>query len=188
VPDGVIDANDQVVLGSGLPGINFGLSGRVEYKGWDLTVSTFGALKYKVSDDIYNSINSCYRYGNKDVNLLDANKFSADGSTYLSDVPRTYLVTTNASLEWNDLFSSRKIQNANYWKISNVEIGYNFKDDWFNGIVSGVRVYVSGQNLATITKYHGYNVDYAGATFTPGNNFCSFPTPRTFMAGLKASF
>ena len=188
VPDGVIDANDQVVLGSGLPGINFGLSGRVEYNGWDLTVSTFGALKYKVSDDIYNSINSCYRYGNKDVNLLDANKFSDDGSTYLSDVPRTYLVNTNASLEWNDLFSSRKIQNANYWKISNVEIGYNFKDDWFNGIVSGVRVYVSGQNLATITKYKGYNVDYAGATFTPGNNFCSFPTPRTFMAGLKASF
>ncbi len=187
-PDGVIDANDQVVLGSGLPGVNFGLSGRVEYKGWDLTISTFGALKYKVSDDIYNSLNSCYGYGNKDVNVLDANKFSDDGSTYLSDVPRTYLVNSNASLGWNDLFSSRKIQNANYWKISNIEIGYNFNDDWFNGIVSSVRVYVSGQNLATLTKYHGYNVDYAGGTFTPGNNFCSFPTPRTFMAGLRASF
>lgn len=187
-PDGVIDSYDQVVLGSGLPGINFGLSGRVEYKGWDLTISTFGALKYKVADDIYNSLNSCYGYGNKDVDILSANKFSDDGSTYLSDVPRTYLVNSNASLGWNDLFSSRKIQKANYWKIATVEIGYNFKDAWFNGIVSDVRAYVSGQNLATLTKYKGYNVDYAGGTFTPGYNYCSFPTPRTFMVGLKASF
>ena len=89
---------------------------------------------------------------------------------------------------WNDLFSSRKIQKANYWKIATVEIGYNFKDAWFNGIVSDVRAYVSGQNLATLTKYKGYNVDYAGGTFTPGYNYCSFPTPRTFMVGLKASF
>lgn len=185
--DGRIDTEDQTIIGSGLPGINFGLSGRVEYKGWDLSISTFGALKYKVSDDIYNSLNSCYGYGNKDVALLNANQFD-DAGNYLSDVPRTYLTNTVASLAWNDLFSSRKIQNANYWKIANVEIGYNFKDDWFNGIISGVRMYVSAQNLATLTKYKGYNVDYVGGTFTPGYNFCSFPTPRTFMVGLKASF
>ena len=178
-PDGKVDAYDQVVLGSGLPKINFGLSARFEYKGFDLSISTFGALNYHVSDDIYNSLNSCYGWGNKDVAILDANRFSEDGSTYISDVPRTY-ITNNASLAWNDLFSQRKIQNAAYWKIANVELGYNFPNEWFGKYVSDVRLYVSAQNLHTFTGYHGYNVDYAGGTFTPGYNFCSYPTARTF--------
>ncbi|MBQ3690957.1 MAG: TonB-dependent receptor [Bacteroidales bacterium] len=184
--DGKIDTDDQTILGSGLPKINFGLSGRVEWNGWDLSVSTFGALKYKVSDDIYNSLHGSYGWANKSVDLNSANQFDADGN-YISDVPRTY-VTNNASLGWNDLFSKRMIQNANYWKIATVELGYNFKDAWFNGILTNVRAYVTGQNLATLTKYKGYNVDYAGGTFTPGYNFCSYPTPKTVMVGLKATF
>ena len=186
-PDGKVDAYDQVVLGSGLPKVNFGLSARFEYKGFDLSISTFGALNYHVSDDIYNSLNSCYGWGNKDVAILDANRFSEDGSTYISDVPRTY-ITNNASLAWNDLFSQRKIQNAAYWKIANVELGYNFPNEWFGKYVSDVRLYVSAQNLHTFTGYHGYNVDYAGGTFTPGYNFCSYPTARTFMCGVHFTF
>lgn len=185
-PDGKVDAYDQTVLGSGLPKINFGLNVRMEYKNFDLSVATFGALNYHVSDDIYNSLNSCYGWSNKDVAMLDANRFSENG-TYLSDVPRTY-VTNNATLAWNDLFSSRKIQNAAYWKIANVELGYNFPDRWFGKYVSNVRFYISAQNLYTFTGYKGYNVDYAGGTFTPGYNFCSYPTARTFMCGLHFSF
>ena len=187
VPDGKIDENDQVVLGSGLPKVNFGVNVRLEYKNFDLNVSTYGALNYHVSDDIYNSLNSCYGWGNKSVDMLDANRYSEDGTTYLSDVPRTY-VTNNATLGWNDLFSSRKIQNAAYWKIANVELGYNFPNKWFGGLVSGVRAYISAQNLYTFTKYHGYNVDYAGGTFTPGYNFCSFPSARSVMFGLHFTF
>ena len=67
-------------------------------------------------------------------------------------------------------------------------LGYNFNDDWFNGIFSDVRLYVSAQNVHSFTKYKGYNVDFAGGTFTPGYNFCSFPTPRTLMAGLHFTF
>ena len=186
-PDGKVDSYDQTVLGSGLPKVNFGLSARFEYKGFDLSIATFGALNYHVSDDIYNSLNSCYGWSNKDVAMLDANRFSEDGSTYLSDVPRTY-VNNSASLAWNDLFSSRKIQNAAYWKIANVELGYNFPDKWFGKYISDVRLYVSGQNLYTFTGYKGYNVDYAGGTFTPGYNFCSFPTARTFMCGVHFTF
>lgn len=185
--DGVIDANDQTVLGSGLPKINFGLSGRVEYKNFDLSISTYGALNYHVSDDIYNSLNSCYGWANRDVAMADANRWSEDGTTYLSSVPRTY-AANNATLAWNDLFSERKIQNAAYWKIANVELGYNIPDKVFGGVVNGVRIYVSAQNLYTFTGYKGYNVDYAGGTFTPGYNFCSFPSARSFMAGLHFTF
>ena len=184
--DGKITPDDRVVLGSGLPRVNFGLNFRLEYKNFDLAVSTYGALKYHVADAIYNSINSSYGYGNKDVDLLEANRWSSDGLTYLSSTPRTYITADGEN--WNDYFSDRKIQNAAYWKIANIELGYNFPDKWFHGIVSGVRAYVSGQNLYTFTKYKGYNVDFSGATFTPGFNWCSYPSARSFMAGLLFSF
>ncbi len=184
--DGQITADDRVVLGSGLPKVNFGISARLEYKNFDLAISTFGALKYHVADDIYNSLNSCYGWGNKDVAILGANKWSADGMTYLSNIPRTY-ITANGEW-WNDYFSDRKIQNAAYWKIANIELGYNFPDKWFKGVVSGVRAYVSLQNLYTFTKYKGYNVDFAGGTYTPGYNFCSYPSAKSFMAGVLFSF
>ncbi len=185
--DGKIDTEDQTVLGSGLPKVNFGISARLEFKNFDLAISTFGALNYHVSDDIYNSLNSCYGPGNKDVAVLGANQWSEDGLTYISSVPRTYYAN-NATLAWNDLFSERKIQNAAYWKIANIELGYNIPDKVFKGVISGARIYVSAQNLLTITGYKGYNVDYAGGTFTPGYNFCSFPSAKTFMAGVLFSF
>ena len=186
-PDGVIDAYDQKVLGSGLPKVNFGLSAHLEFHNFDLSISTFGALNYHVSDGIYNNLNSCYGPANKSVTLLDANRWSEDGLTYLSNVPRTYYAN-NATLAWNDLFSDRQIQNAAYWKIANVELGYNIPNHVFKNVISGARIYVSAQNLYTFTKYKGYNVDYAGGTFTPGYNWCSYPTARSFMAGILFSF
>ena len=183
--DGQITADDQTVLGSGLPAVNFGLSAHLEYGIFDLSISTYGALGYHVADYLYNTLNSCYSYGNKDVAILGANQW--EGSTYVSDVPRTYL-SNPATLAWNDLFSDRKIQNAAYWKIANVELGCNLPNKWFADYVSGVRIYVSAQNLYTFTGYHGYNVDYAGGTFTPGYNYCSYPTPRSFMAGINFTF
>ena len=183
--DGQINADDQTVLGSGLPAVNFGLSAHLEYGIFDLSISTFGALGYHVTDYLYNTLNSSYGYGNHDVAVLNANQWNGD--TYISDVPRTYL-SNNASLAWNDLFCERQIQNAAYWKIANVELGCNLPNKWFADYVSGVRIYVSAQNLYTFTGYHGYNVDYAGGTFTPGYNYCSYPTPRSFMAGINFTF
>ena len=184
--DGIINGSDRVVLGSGLPKVNFGISAHLEYKNFDLSISTFGALNYHVSDGIYNSLNSSYGWANKSVSVGDANRYSEDGLTYISGVPRTYIVANGEP--WNDYFSDRMIQNAAYWKIANIELGYNFPDKWFKGVVSGVRAYISAQNLHTFTKYKGYNVDYAGGTFTPGFNWCSYPSARSFMAGILFSF
>ena len=184
--DGMITADDRIILGSGMPKINFGLSAHFEYKIFDLSISTYGALNYHVADHIYNALNSCYGPGNKDVDILNANLWSEDKLTYISSVPRTY--ETAAGTTWNDLFSDRKIQNAAYWKIANIELGCNLPNKWFGNYVSGVRLYVSAQNLHTFTKYKGYNVDYAGGTFTPGYNYCSYPSARSFMFGLNFSF
>ena len=184
--DGQITTADRTVLGSGMPKLNFGLSAHLEYKIFDLSISTYGALGYHVADHIYNAINSCYSYGNKDVDVLDANRWSDDHSTYLSSVPRTYITANGEG--WNDYFSDRKIQNAAYWKIANVELGCNLPNNWFANYVTGVRLYVSAQNLFTFTGYKGYNVDFAPGTWTPGYNYCSYPSARSFMAGINFTF
>ena len=88
------------------------------------------------------------------------------------------------------MFSSRYLQNGSYWKIANVELGYNFPESLFSekSFIRGARIYVSGQNLYTFSLYRGYNIDFAGGAFTPGYNYCSYPAPITGMLGVKLSF
>ena len=180
--DGEITADDRTVLGSGMPKVQYGLSFRLEYKGFDLNVSTFGAAGYKVMDFIDRTLRGSYGATNKSVDLVNAWTPENPSTT----VPRVYWASTGSIT--NDMFSSRFLQNGAYWKIANIELGYNLPDKWFKDVISGVRVYVSGQNLATISKYRGYNIDFAGGTFTPGYNYCSYPTPMTLMFGVNLSF
>ena len=180
--DGEITGDDRTILGSGMPKVQFGLSFRLEYKGFDLNVSTFGAAGYQVMDFIDRTLRGSYGATNKSVDLVNAWTPEKPSTT----VPRVYWASTGSIT--NDMFSSRFLQNGAYWKISNVELGYNLPDKWFRDVISGVRVYVSGQNLATISKYRGYNIDFAGGTFTPGYNYCSYPTPMTLMFGVNLSF
>ena len=180
--DGEITADDRTILGSGMPKVQFGLSFRLEYKGFDLNVSTFGAAGYQVMDFIDRTLRGSYGATNKSVDLVNAWTPENPSTT----VPRVYWASTGSIT--NDMFSSRFLQNGAYWKISTVELGYNLPDKWFKDVISGVRVYVSGQNLATISKYRGYNIDFAGGTFTPGYNYCSYPTPMTLMFGVNLSF
>ena len=180
--DGEITGDDRTILGSGMPKVQFGLSFRLEYKGFDLNVSTFGAAGYQVMDFIDRTLRGSYGATNKSVDLVNAWTPENPSTT----VPRVYWASTGSIT--NDMFSSRYLQNGAYWKIANVELGYNLPDKLFKGVISGVRVYVSGQNLATLSKYRGYNIDFAGGTFTPGYNYCSYPTPMTMMFGLNLSF
>jgi TonB-linked SusC/RagA family outer membrane protein len=172
---------DRAYLGSGLPDVNFGLNARVEWKGFDLSISTFGAAGYNVVDFVDMTLHGSYGSLNKSVDLLNA---WTPGSE--SNVPRVSYKTSGSIT--NDMFSDRFIQDATYLKISNATLGYNFPDRWFEGYISNVRVYASGQNLATFTNYNGYNVDFAGGTFTPGYNYASYPTPQSVMFGVNLTF
>ena len=180
--DGEITNEDQQFLGSGLPKVHFGLNFRAEWNGFDLSISTYGAAGFKAVDFVDVTLRSSYGALNKDVNLLNA--WTLENKE--TDVPRVAYKSTGSIT--NDMFSERFIQNANYLKISNIELGYNFPNKWFGNYVNGVRLYASAQNLATFSKYKGYNVDFAGGTFTPGYNYCSYPTPRTIMFGARFSF
>ena len=180
--DGKITADDQTYLGSGIPKVNFGFNARVEWKGFDLSVSSYGVAGFKAVDFVDVALHGSYGALNKSVDLLNA--WTPDNTN--TNVPRVAYKSTGSIT--NDMFSQRFIQNASYLKIANVELGYNFSDKLFGGYISGVRIYASAQNLATITKYKGFNVDFSGGTFTPGYNYSSYPTPQTVMFGVRASF
>jgi TonB-linked SusC/RagA family outer membrane protein len=191
-PDGQITAADMTYLGSGVPKVNYGLNIHAEWKGFDLSISTYGAAGFKAVDFVDLTLRGSYGALNKSVDLLNAYNSEADAAinglpvNTNTDVPRVAYKTTGDIT--NDLFSSRFIQNASYLKIANIELGYNFPDKWFKGYVKGLRLYASAQNVTTFTKYKGYNADFAGGTFTPGYNYCSYPTPRTFMFGAHFAF
>lgn len=180
--DGKITNEDQDYLGNGMPKIQFGLNMRFEYKNFDLSISTYGAAGHKVLDFVDMTLHNSYGITNKSTDLLNA--WTAENHS--QSVPAV-AYKTDASIT-NDMFSSRFLQNGAYWKIANVELGYNFKDGTFGNVISNARAYISGQNLASLTKYRGYNVDFAGGTFTPGFNYCSYPTPISCMAGVRFSF
>ena len=118
---------------------------------------------------------------NKSVDMLNA--WTPDNTD--TNVPRVSYKSSGSIT--NDMFSARFLQNASYLKFANITLGYNFPDKWFNGYLNNVRLYASAQNLFTISQYKGYNVDFAGGTFTPGYNYSSFPTPRTVMFGVNFS-
>ena len=180
--DGQITNEDQTFLGSGLPDYSFGLNADIEWKGFDLHISTYGAAGFKAVDFVDLTLNSSYFILNKSTDLLDA--WTPKNTD--TEVPRVAYKSTGSIT--NDMFSERFIQDATYLKIANIEIGYNFPGNLLGGNIRGLRLYVSGQNLAILTKYRGYNVDFAGGTFTPGYNYCSYPTPQSVMFGARASF
>ena len=180
--DGKITNEDQDYIGNGMAKVQFGLNLRFEYKNFDLNISTYGAAGHKVLDYVDMVLHNSYGITNKSTDLLKAWTTENHSET----VPAV-AYKTDASIT-NDMFSSRFLQDGAYWKIANIELGYNFPDGIFGKYISNARAYVSAQNLASITKYKGYNVDFAGGTFTPGFNYCSYPTPMSFMAGVHFSF
>ncbi len=180
--DGKITNEDQDYIGNGMAKIQFGLNLRFEYRNFDLNISTYGAAGHKVLDYVDMVLHNSYGITNKSTDLLKA--WTAENH---SETVPAVAYKTDSSIT-NDMFSSRFLQNGAYWKIANIELGYNFPDGTFGKNISNARAYVSTQNLASLTKYRGYNVDFAGGTFTPGFNYCSYPTPMSFMAGVHFSF
>jgi TonB-dependent starch-binding outer membrane protein SusC len=180
--DGEITSADQKFLGSGIAKVHYGLNVRVEWKGIDFSIATYGAAGFKAVDFVDVALHGSYGSLNKSVDLLNA--WTPQNTN--TDVPRIAYKSTGSIT--NDMFSQRFIQDASYLKIANLELGYNIPDKLFSGYLKGFRIYVSAQNVATFSKYKGYNVDFSGGTFTPGYNYCSYPTPRTIMFGAHFSF
>ncbi|MDB5264228.1 MAG: TonB-dependent receptor plug, partial [Adhaeribacter sp.] len=90
--------------------------------------------------------------------------------------------------------SSYWVENASYLRIRNVTLGYNFNDAVLQRIkMKALRLYITGQNLYTFTKYPGYDPETSSEVtetsgLSRGGDYLGYPAARSFIAGLNVIF
>ena len=175
--DGKVDAvNDREILGNANPKFFGGLTNTFAYKGFELNVF----LQYSVGNKIlnYNAMELETPTGGQNAYADMVNRWTPENPSNI--YPKA---TTNR----NVLVSDRFIEDGSYLKLKTLSLSYSFPKVNIKHI-QGLRIYVTGQNLLTWTKYRGYDpeVSYRGAsTLESGEDFGGYPQSRTFMFGVK---
>lgn len=181
--DGVIDANDRTEIGNPHPDFTLGFSFNVNFKGIELNVSTYGAFGHQIL--------KCYRdyvaspMANYTTDIFQ--RWHGEGTS--NKYPR---VSSSVNSNWNRI-SDIYVENGDYFKLKNISLGYDFKRLFKNIPVSQLKLYVSAQNLFTITGYSGMDpeVGYgAGSSYSyaQGIDLGFYPSSRVYMIGTSIKF
>lgn len=181
-PNGTVGDEDRIYLGSALPTITGGLNFTMDFKGFDLAIFLYGVYGNMINNRIYWNLNN-YKLGNYSMESYE-NYWRGEGTT--NQYPRPSENDPNL----NERMSARWLQNGSYLRIQNLQIGYTFPAGMIQKVpgVQGLRIYVGAQNLLTLTKYEGYDPDIGNdGLFYRGQDNGSYPSPRTFMIGVKLS-
>ena len=183
--NGVINANDKVDLGNGLPKYTFGFNFNLGWKGFDLSANFTGAAGFKIAQSYRDPSSS---QGNYSRRILK--RWTGEGTS--NEIPR---VTYADAGNW--LFSDLYLQDGDYIRLQNLTLGYDFKKliTWKG--LSKLRLYAQVQNLFTLTKYDGMDPEIGSYNGTDGNSSDSwvsgvdmgyYPHPRTFIVGVNLAF
>jgi hypothetical protein len=171
----LIDSDDRVKLGSIQPKFTYGLQSQAKYKQLDLSVAFSGS------------------YGNKLYNALrlslETPSSSLNGSAVLADRWTPSHTNTNiprASLLAYSTLDSRYIEDASYLRLRDITLGYSFKIQVAERSKLLARVFVTGQNLLTVTNYKGY--DPEAERGGQGTDNGAYPKARTVLFGLNVTF
>ncbi len=179
--DGVINADDRVYLGSGIPSVNYGLNFTARYKNFDFTMFASGAAGYEINSRLYRTLMHTTDYINWHEDILDR---WTPGNTD-TDVPRVVIDDPNG----NGRDSNRPgwLQDGKHLRLNTISLGYNLPTGIIKALQSA-RIYATCQNLYTFQAYKGYNPDFTSGVFEPGFDNGSYPRPRTYMLGVQVSF
>jgi TonB-linked SusC/RagA family outer membrane protein len=178
--DGAITPDDATYLGNTNPRYTAGFGNDFTYKGFDLSVFFQGSFGYS----LYN-MNRLVLESTTSTDAL--NRFVA-GKNENTDIPREgYFLSSYGSY-----VNSRFVEKASYIRLKAVSLGYNVPIYKIKQIkfIDGIRLYVSGQNLATFTNYTGTDPEvnvHSGSNVGGGIDFNAFPSFRTFLLGLKVT-
>jgi len=163
-----LNGTDYFYVGNAQPKILAGWSNTVKYKRFDVNVFFRGV------------------FGNKIFNASRANlSYTPNAAT--SNLSSYVTADDKVSDARNSFFSTRYIESGNYIRLDNATIGYDINAK-IKGVKS-IRVYLTGENLLTITNYTGIDPEINQGGVAPGvdnNNF--YPKTRVIMIGLNASF
>jgi TonB-linked SusC/RagA family outer membrane protein len=181
--DGVIDAQDQTIIGNPYPVHTGGLSNNFTYKGFDLNVF----LQWSYGNDVFNA-NRWYLEGGSPANL-GINMLASYADRWTPDNPSNTLYRVGGT-NGTRTFSSRTLEDGSFLRLKTVQLGYNVPAALTSKLkLKNLRVYVSAQNLKTWTKYSGYDpeVSTKGYGLTPGYDFSPYPRALVVTGGLNVT-
>lgn len=192
--DGTVDRSttnvysqaQRTVIGSPLPKWVAGVTNTFSYKGFELSVFFNGVFGNKLNFygvGRFSSANGRFE-DNQTVNQLAA--WTPQNTN--TNVPQARLFFNNGAQA-----SSRFIEDGSYVRLRNVTFAYNLPKSLISKVkLSNVRLYVTGQNLLTFTKYSGWdpevNADDVVSNIALGYDFYTTPQAKTIMGGLNISF
>jgi len=179
--DGAITSEDKVEIGNPHPDFTMGFSFNLGYKGFDLAVTTNGAFGHQIAKSYRSFADSKVQNYTTDI----FGRWHGEGTS--NKLPR---LSSGSHVNWQEI-SDIYIEDADYVKIQNVTFGYDFKKLLPNIPFGQARLYVSGQNLYTITKYSGQDpeIGYGGGqSWVSGVDLGFYPSPRTYLVGVNLKF
>ncbi|RUT71841.1 TonB-dependent receptor [Flavobacterium cupreum] len=175
--DGVLDSKDRTNIGDQIPTATMGFNFQMNYKNLDFAVYTYASL----GNDLIRN----YERNLSDVNHLNyvLDRWTGEGTS--NSTPR---VTTGATA--NSVFSDYYVEDASYWRIQNVQIGYTLDPKIVQKAgITKLRLYVGANNLYTFTKYKGFDPGAStGDPIAGGIDYGFYPIPRTYLLGLNLNF
>ena len=190
--DGVVDNNDRTILGSPIPDFYYGINLSANWKGFDLSALLQGVGGMQVYNAARQSLESMNGGTNQSTRVLDR----WTGPNTSNEIPRA----TQDDLNNNTRFSDRWVEDADFLRIRNIQLGYAVPSETLesltDGFVNRVRVYVGVQNLATFTQYLGFDPEVTrGQSFqkgefplATGQDSGGSPQPRIFQVGAQVGF
>ncbi len=175
--DDVIDDNDRTDIGNGTPDWSYGLNFTASWKGLDFYMLWQGTAGNDILDltrrvDISQSNLPAYML----------NRWTGEGTS--NRIPR---FVRGDSVNWR--LSDLYVYDGSYARLKNLQIGYTLPAELVKKcLISSLRVYVSAENLLTLTKYHGYDPEISSGGTSLGLDYGVYPQPRTFRVGLNLKF
>lgn len=175
--NGIIDENDKVNLGNGMPDVTYGFNLGFTYKGLDFSLTANGAFGQQIVQ-AYRSQGG--KYANCTTAILD--RWTGEGTS--NRMPRV----TEENINWQ--FSDLYVLDGDYLRISNITIGYDFAKLIRCRLISQARVYAQVQNAFTFTKYNGMDpeIGYGTDGWVSGIDLGYYPRPRTILLGVNLKF
>jgi TonB-linked SusC/RagA family outer membrane protein len=187
--DGVVDSKDRTWLGSFIPKFTYAFNLGASYKGFDVSTFWQGVQGNKIYNATRTISEGMIRFFNASTKVLDAWTPSHTNTS----VPRAISSDPNQ----NARPSTRFLEDGSYLRLKNVMLGYTIPDKRLqtmtNGVVRSFRIYVSAQNVLTITKYTGFDPEVGNrqvntSSLTNGIDAAVYPTPHAYQVGIQASF
>ncbi|MDD4661637.1 MAG: SusC/RagA family protein, partial [Massilibacteroides sp.] len=181
--DGTINASDRTNIGNGTPRYTWGFNSTIRYKKWDLNVLLQGVHGAEKLNVMYAMASSLYAKS-RTITLREAWENSWTPENKSNKFPNVSSKTSTVYIN-----STQWLQDASFIRLRNLSLGYTFGKKMTK--VGDFRVYLSAQNLFTITKYKGYDPE-ASSTLTSdvatGIDTGITPTARTYTVGVQLSF